>query len=167
MRQNKKKAVIVVLCTMLFFMGVGYAILSETIKVVGINKVAGKWDVHIESINETNKGGSADSQSVKLSNDKLSASFVVDLFDNDDFVEYTVVVKNNGNIPAKLKSVDTSVSNASNFITFNHDAVLNQVINPSATQTFTVRVAVNNPYGLELTDSVGTIYKLTLNYVQG
>lgn len=164
--KKKKNLLIIALCLALVFMGVGYALLSTSLNITGTNTVAGKWDIFIESITPTSIGGEAVSRSVTLSDNKLSANFVVDLYGNDDYVEYTVVVKNNGNIPAKLSNIQTNVENPSDFITFSHTATLDKALEVNSTDSFTVRIAVNNPNGEELVDSLGIKYTLSLTYLQ-
>lgn len=167
MKSTKKKTfVILVLCVALILMGTGYAILSTSLKITGTNTVSGKWDIYIQSITPTDVAGDAVSRSVTIGDNKLSASFKADLFGNDDYVEYTVVVKNNGNIPAKLVDISTDTLNSSEFVKFTNTAVKDKILNPGSTDTFNVKVAVNNPNGLELVDTEDVTYKIILTYLQ-
>lgn len=156
---------ILALTSVAIFMGVGYAILSQALKVTGTNTFSGDWDIAIENIEVLNVGGSAESRRVEKSSDGLSANFVVDLYDAGDYVEYMVTVKNNGNIRAKLQSADTTVLNSNPHIYMNNTAVVNEILMGNSTTTFNVTIGVENT-NEELTDSTGTKYTLELNYVQ-
>ena len=62
MRDRKKRNTIIgVLCCLLVFMGVGYAILSQTLTINGIGNVKGNWNVEITG----GTGTSADPYVVK------------------------------------------------------------------------------------------------------
>lgn len=167
MKNTKKKTfVIAILCIALVLMGTGYAILSTSLNISGTNTVSGKWDIHIESINATSVGGTAVAKDVIIGDDKLSAEFSADLFGNNDYVEYTVIIKNAGNIPAKLSDIATSVTNSSEFIKFTNTAVKDKTLAPEATDSFTVKIAVNNPNNTELVDVTDATYKIDLTYIQ-
>lgn len=164
-RKNKKTALIGVLLVALLFMGAGFAYLSTTLTITGTNTSSGQWDVKIESIEVVDVVGMAESRRVEKSHDGLSANFVVDLYDPGDYVEYKVTVKNGGNIGARLDAADTTVTNSNPHIYMTNTAVLNEVLPANSTTTFNVKIGVDQTEE-ELTDSTGTKYVLTLNYIQ-
>ena len=46
MRDRKKRNIIIgALCSLLVFMGIGYAILSQTLNISGIANMRGEWDI--------------------------------------------------------------------------------------------------------------------------
>ena len=166
MRMNNKKTfLIIALVASFVFMGIGYSLLSKTLEITSINRSAGNWDVHFGTITPS-VTGNAVSRSVIKSSDSLQASFIVDLFDAGDEVEYTIVVENDGNIPAKLSDVQTSTTNLSSFISMTNNAVINTVIQPNSTYSFKVNIAVDSSSGLPLEDVVGSKYTVTLDFVQ-
>lgn len=164
-RKNKKTLMIGMLLIAMLFMGAGFAYLSTTLTITGTNTSNGEWDIKIESIEAVALNGMAESRRVEKSEDGLSANFVVDLYDPGDFVEYKVTVKNSGNIGARLNSADTTVTNSNPHIYMVHTAVLNEELAGNSTTTFTVKIGVDDTEE-ELTDSTGTKYILTLNYIQ-
>lgn len=164
-RRNKKSLIIGGLAVVALFMGAGYALLSATLNITGINTSTGNWDIKIDSIEVLNTYGMAESRHVEKSSDGLSTNFIVDLYDPGDYVEYRVTVKNSGNIAAKLNKADTTVTNANPHIYMTNTAVLNEVLGANSTTSFTVKIGVDN-VAEELTDSTGTKYVLTLNYLQ-
>ena len=164
-RKNKKTFIILVLLSSVVFMTLGYSLLSSRLTINSTNKVTGKWDIQIEKIEATDIRGNAVSHDVIISEDNLSAEFTVDLYNVGDYVEYTVVVKNKGNIKAKLNDIETSVSNSNEAIAFSNDALVGKSIDSSESMEFKVRIEVKNIDG-EIQDSTDTIYKLTLDYLQ-
>ena len=77
-----------------------------------------------------------------------------------------IIIKNAGNIPAKLSDIATSVTNSSEFIKFTNTAVKDKTLAPEATDSFTVKIAVNNPNNAELVDVTDATYKIDLTYIQ-
>ena len=169
MRINRRKlTIMIVLFSCLLFMGVGYALLTATLNIHGSNQVEGSWNVHIIDITVNSKSQSAVSRDVAYNN--TSASFAVDLFEEGDYVEYTVRVKNDGNINAVLTDVTSSVTNGSNYISMTNS--LEQPVSREgeslligATMTFTVRIAVNGQEA-NLQDSTGSEYTIDLLFNQ-
>lgn len=147
------------------FMGIGYSLLSRKLEITGVNKSNGSWDVHFGDITSTTTG-KAVSRNVVKDNDSLKASFVVDLYEAGDSAQYSIVVVNDGSVPAKLSDVQTSVSNASEFINMTTTALKNTIIQPNSTYTFNVNIEVDTSSGLELTDVIGSKYTIILDFIQ-
>ncbi len=168
MRSNKKKTTLIIgLIFALVLMAAGYSALSTTLNIESRNIITANCDVHIDSsATVVTTGGTGDSRGFNVSSDGLSASFVVDLYDDGDYVEYDITIVNAGNIPAKLQSVQSNVQNESNFIELYSNAAINTVIAAGGSYTFKARVYVNNPNQLPLEDSIGTVYTLYFNFVQ-
>ena len=162
---NRKTFIIVALVAIFAFMGIGYSMLSSRLEITSINRSSGNWDVHFGTITATETGTGV-SRSVVKNSDSLKASFIVDLYDAGDSVEYSVNVVNNGNIPAKLVDVETDTENVSSFISFTNTAVENTVIQPNGTYTFTVTIAVDDSSGQQLQDVIGSKYTIDLSFVQ-
>ncbi len=164
---NKKRLVILALAFIAVFMGVGYSLLSTTLSISSINRTTGSWDIHINSLSTVvTTSGKGTSRDFSVSNDGLSATFEVDLFEEGDSVQYQMTVVNNGNVPAKLSNVQTSSVNGSNFIKMSTTAAKDTIVNPNGSYTFTVTIYVDNPDSLMLEDVLGAEYTLDLFYVQ-
>ena len=168
--KSKKGILIASLVSALVLMGIGYALLTQALEISGSNTVDGDWHVYIDSITPTTVNGNAVSRSVSKSSDGLSASFNVDLFDEGDYVEYTVVVRNSGNINALLNNVDSTIGNQSQFISMTNSlespvSRIGEKLPINSTMTFTVRIAVNGNSD-DLEDVSNSTYKITLRYLQ-
>ena len=164
MRDRKKRNIIIgVLCCLLVFMGIGYAILSQTLTINGIGNVKGKWDVQITSIALKSQTGRA--TEVSSSYTKTTASFEADLYMPGDSIEYEVTVENKGNIDAVLQSITPTTTNKVADIKFSHSEIDNTPLTAGKTITFTMKVEFLES-ATAIPDVERTEYKLELIYIQ-
>ena len=166
MRDRKKRNIIIgALCCLLVFMGIGYAILSQTLNISGIARMQGNWNVRITNMEllSENKTGRAEEVSHSFTN--TTATFTADLYMPGDSIEYRVTVENQGNIDALLKSITPTTTNKSEGIKFSHSEIDNTVLTAGKTITFTMKVEF-----LESATSIPNVenvkYNLELVYVQ-
>ncbi|MGN1000387.1 MAG: leucine-rich repeat protein [Bacilli bacterium] len=164
MRDRKKRNIIIgVLCCLLVFMGIGYAILSQTLTINGIGNVKGKWDVQITSIALKSQTGRA--TEVSSSYTKTTASFEADLYMPGDSIEYEVTVENKGNIDALLQSITPTTTNKVADIKFSHSEIDNTPLTAGKTITFTMKVEFLES-ATAIPDVERTEYQLELVYIQ-
>ena len=141
MRDRKKRNIIIgALCSLLVFMGIGYAILSQTLNISGIANMRGEWDIKITDISEASRTGKADPGTPTISSSGVSASFEANLWMPGDSITYNITVKNNGNIDAALKELVPSVENGVQQVKFSNNAVQGKVLRQSESYTFQVSV---------------------------
>ena len=141
MRDRKKRNIIIgSLCSLLIIMGIGYAILSQTLNISGIANMKGTWDIKITDISEASKTGKADPGTPTISSSGVSASFEANLWMPGDSITYNITVKNNGNIDAALKELVPSVENGVQQVKFSNNAVQGKVLRQSESYTFQVSV---------------------------
>lgn len=164
--RKKKNLIIIILCIILVFMGAGYALLTQTLSINGTSKITGKWNVYIESITATKINGKAINRDAVISDNKKSATFTADLYDEGDYIEYTVLVKNAGTIPAKLNSIQANTTNPSEFVKFTNTAENGYELGPDSTMLFIAKIYVENNTGGTLTDAENIKFVLDLNFVQ-
>lgn len=133
---------------------VAYATFSTTLTINGTGTATGNWDVRITSITATGQVGATDQ--VAPSFTTTSATFNVGLAYPGATSSYQVVIRNNGNISAKLSSITDLTSlnaTAPTYLTYAVTGVaVNDTLAPSATTTATVTVtwassASTNPAG--------------------
>ena len=164
MRDRKKRNIVIgVLCCLLVFMGVGYAILSQTLTINGIGNVKGNWNVEITSITLKSQTGRATEVSSSYTN--TTASFEADLYMPGDSIEYEVTVTNNGNIDAVLQSITPTTTNKVADIKFSHSEIDNTPLTAGKTITFTMKVEFLES-ATAIPDVERTEYKLELVYMQ-
>lgn len=164
---NSKKSnldmIIAVLAVLLLLMGAGYAILSTTLIINGTAQIAGKWKISLESIEPLKNNTSAISTKAEILN-SATATFATDLIKPGDYMEYKVVVYNEGNIDAKLESIIPVIVDKTEHIEFTNDAVLGEELKAGERTEIIVRVEF--PIESEELVQVSSSYNLTLNYVQ-
>ena len=166
MRDRKKRNIIIgSLCCLLVFMGIGYAILSQTLNISGIARMQGNWNVRITNMELLSENKTGRAEEVSHSFTDTTATFTADLYMPGDSIEYRVTVENQGNIDALLKSITPTTTNKSEGIKFSHSEIDNTVLTAGKTITFTMKVEF-----LEGATSIPNVenvkYNLELVYVQ-
>ena len=166
MRDRKKRNIIIgSLCCLLVFMGIGYAILSQTLNISGIANMKGNWNVKITNMELLSENKTGRAEEVSHSFTDTTATFTADLYMPGDSIEYRVTVENQGNIDALLKSITPTTTNKSEGIKFSHSEIDNTVLTAGKTITFTMKVEF-----LESATSIPNVenvkYNLELVYVQ-
>ena len=141
MRDRKKRNIIIgSLCCLLVFMGIGYAVLSQTLNISGTANMKGTWDIKITDMSEASRTGKADPGTPTISSSGVSASFEANLWMPGDSITYNITVKNNGNIDAALKELVPSVENGVQQVKFSNNAVQGKVLRQKESYTFQVSV---------------------------
>ena len=159
MRDRKKRNIIIgALCCLLVFMGIGYAILSQTLNISGIANMKGNWNVKITNMELLSENKTGRAEEVSHSFTDTTATFTADLYMPGDSIEYRVTVENQGNIDALLKSITPTTTNRSKGIKFSHSEIDNTVLTAGKTITFTMKVEF-----LEDATSIPKVDKLTYN----
>jgi len=147
---------------------VAYASFATSLTINGTGTATGNWNVAILSITPTAQVGATDHVSTPTFTG-TSATFNVDLAYPGATSSYQVVIKNAGNISAKVGSItDLTATNAGapTYLTYAISGVaLNDVLAAGAQITATVTVtwassASTNPSGASKAATV------TINYVQ-
>ncbi len=169
MKDRKKRNIIIgSLCCLLIIMGIGYAILSQTLNISGIANMKGTWDIKITDISEASRTGKADPGTPTISTSGVSASFEANLWMPGDSITYNITVKNNGNIDAALKELVPSVENGVQQVKFSNNAVQGKVLRQSESYTFQVSVVFDENATEIPTDSKTNPpkYTISLTFVQ-
>ena len=166
MRDRKKRNIIIgSLCCLLVFMGIGYAILSQTLNISGIANMRGNWNVKITNMELLSENKTGRAEEVSHSFTDTTATFEANLYMPGDSIEYRVTVENQGNIDALLKSITPTTTNRSEGIKFSHSEIDNTVLTAGKTITFTMKVEfLENATSIPKVDNVK--YNLELVYVQ-
>ena len=119
-RRKGKNLAIGILCCMLVFMGIGYAALSQVLKVTTTGNVTGQWKIYIDRADlntETDTNKIIDTTKATSSiTDRINATINVSFNEPGEYALYDIVVKNEGNIDAELKNINlTTEANLDNF----------------------------------------------------
>lgn len=163
MRDRRKRNIVIgSLCSLLVFMVIAFAILSQKLTINGQEIIMGDWDVRITNIVSKNPVGRAANVSHSFTN--TSASFAADLYIPGDSIEYEVTVENKGNIMAALQSVTPTTVASSNSIKFTHTEIP-ATLSPGEAKTFTMKVEFDES-STSLPSDKMVKYALDIVYVQ-
>lgn len=164
--KKKKKMVITTLVCVLVFMAVGYALLTQAIKVGVEGTLNGVWDVYISDIKLKNSTGRAQEVNPASVSNKVNANFEVDLYMPGDSVEYEVTVKNDGNIDATLRTVTTNATNTNEDIRFTHTIKQGEVLKKESETKFTFKIVFDERATTLPTNSDPVEVTMKLDYLQ-
>ena len=164
--KKKKKMVITTLVCVLVFMAVGYALLTQAIKVGVEGTLNGVWDVYISDIKLKNSTGRAQEVNPASVSNKVNANFEVDLYMPGDSVEYEVTVKNDGNIDATLRTIATNATNTNEDIRFTHTIKQGEVLKKESETKFTFKIVFDERATTLPTNSDPIEVTMKLDYLQ-
>ena len=164
--KKKKKMVITTLVCVLVFIAVGYALLTQAIKVGVEGTLNGVWDVYISDIKLKNSTGRAQELNPAYVSNKVNANFEVDLYMPGDSVEYEVTVKNDGNIDATLRTVITNATNTNEDIRFTHTIKQGEVLKKESEAKFTFKIVFDERATTLPTNSDPIEVTMKLDYLQ-
>ena len=110
MKKTKRNSLIIVLVVVLLALAIGYAAFSSTLTINGNVNGAASWDIKFTEAKLLAADGTtaADTSygTATISEDGLTVTATIKLSYPGDGVILQTVVTNNGQIPAKLKSVN-------------------------------------------------------------
>lgn len=164
--KKKKKMVITTLVCVLVFIAVGYALLTQAIKVGVEGTLNGVWDVYISDIKLKNSTGRAQEVNPASVSNKVNANFEVDLYMPGDSVEYEVTVKNDANIDATLRTVTTNATNTNEDIRFTHTIKQGEVLKKESETKFTFKIVFDERATTLPTNSDPIEVTMKLDYLQ-
>ena len=110
-REEKKNIIIGSLIVAIITMAIGYATLSQQLKVNGTANISGDWDVRMTNItegtpsNSTGVASTATNVIPAVIESSKTANFSVAFKTPGDTMEYDITVSNSGSLDAKLTNV--------------------------------------------------------------
>ena len=143
---NKGRNIVIgALLAAIAIMAVGYAALSQSLTINGTASISSTWDVQIISISEGVPENGASNASTPT-HDGTTATFSTNLTVPGSKMVYTITVRNNGTLNARLTDLTKTPSTpASTGIYYKVTGVTENTttIAPGATNTITVEVGWN------------------------
>ena len=166
MRDRKKRNIIIgSLCSLLVFMGIGYAILSQTLNISGIANMKGNWNVKIINMELLSENKTGRAEEVSHSFTDTTATFTADLYMPGDSIEYRVTVENQGNIDAVLNDIIQTKTNKDKNLKFSNSLIGTEVLTSGSKMSFTMKVEI--PEEAETLPEVKeSKYEIQLIYIQ-
>ena len=163
--RTQRNYIIAGLCAILVIMGVGYAAFQSQLKISGTSNITSDFAVRITSITPNSiVGGAADKSEVTTHTD-TTATFGTTLQKPGDSITYDVVIENEGNIDATLKTITKTDTNNS-AILFETSGV-NEGDELGVGESATMKVKVTyNPSVTSQPENLESSLKVTLDYEQ-
>ena len=163
--RTQRNYIIAGLCMILVIMGVGYAAFQSQLKISGTSNITSDFAVRITSITPNSiVGGAADKSEVTTHTD-TTATFGTTLQKPGDSITYDVVIENEGNIDATLKTI-TKTDTSNSAILFETSGV-NEGDELGVGETATMKVKVTyNPSVTSQPENLESSLKVTLDYEQ-
>lgn len=173
MKKSKRNYLIIALIVLLLCLAVGYAAFSDTLTISGTANAKGTFDMQIASATidtATAKGINTTTSSATISEDKNSVNVnIKDLAYPGAGTNVTVIVKNNGTVPAKLTGLTfEGVDDPDIQVAFPTSLATGEVVQAGATCQITFSVKWKLDSTLELTDSTekSISFSAKLDYTQ-
>ena len=164
MNRKKRNIIIATLACLLIFMGVGYSVLSETIKISSKTNVKGKWNIKITNILVETKGLAKYSEP---NYSDLSAELGLELYAPGDSVTYTITVRNEGNIKASLSQITSSVDKKYEEAIFSTTGMgQGEVLSPNEEKQIVVKSEFDKSATSLPADNLTLNYKIELLFAQ-
>ena len=162
---RQRNYIIAGLCMILVIMGVGYAAFQSQLKISGTSNITSDFAVRITSITPNSiVGGAADKSEVTTHTD-TTATFGTTLQKPGDSITYDVVIENEGNIDATLKTI-TKTDTSNSAILFETSGV-NEGDELGVGERATMKVKVTyNPSVTSQPENLESSLKVTLDYEQ-
>lgn len=169
MKNKKRNYVIAVLVVLLLALAVGYAAFSDTLNITGTANAKGTFDMEFTSATidtATAQGINTVTSTAEVSADKNTVTVnIVDLAYPGAGTNVTVVVHNNGTVPAKLTGLNfTGIDDDDIEVSFPSGLAINEIVQPDATCTITFSVKWKTTSSLTSEKSVN--FSATLDYSQ-
>ncbi|MBE5805759.1 MAG: hypothetical protein E7313_03500 [Clostridiales bacterium] len=165
-RKGNKNIVLLILLLVIVGMAVGYAALSQALVINGTANITTEWKILFTNIEEGTFVG-AESKTAP-SYTATTATFDVNLLYPGASAQYRVTVANQGNIDAKITSVDgidTANAATPTDIVYSIDAEQDDELAAGATKTYIVTVSWNANANT-IPETKTKTATITLNYEQ-
>ena len=166
LKTDKQKVIIFVLLGVIVGMTVGYSALSSILKIEGVSKVIGNWDIHFTTIDE---GTMVDASNVNAEiTNQTTATFTVNLQKPGSSAEYLVTVKNGGSYDAVVESItgvdEANAASPTDIIFEVSDIDVGTELNASGELSFKVK-ATWKPESTTIVDS-NKQATISVNFIQ-
>ena len=173
MKKSNKKYLIVVLVVFLLALAIGYAAFNQVLTISGTANANGTFDMQFASAKvDSAVGVDTANTTATISADKSTVNVAVkDLAYPGAGAQFTVVIKNNGSIPAKVNSVTpTGITGSTNIKITGLDAITTEhstlAAGETCTLTFTVEWDKNSTTALTAEEQTGISFSLAIDYTQ-
>lgn len=161
---KKKYIIVTFLIAIVCIISIGYAAFFSELNITGTSTITSDWNIAITDVTVKSIDGNA-SKAIEPIISGSAATFKTNLTSPGDSMTYQVTVTNNGNVDAKVGSIEMSDS-SNPAIIFNTSGInQNDLLEAKQSQTFDVTIAYNQNITTQPENLSGTL-TVKLNYVQ-
>ena len=163
--RTQRNYIIAGLCAILVIMGVGYAAFQSQLKISGTSNITSDFAVRITSITPNSIVGGAADKSEVTTHTNTTATFGTTLQKPGDSITYDVVIENEGNIDATLKTITKTDTNNSAILFETSGVAEGDALNVGESKVMQVKVTYN-PSVTSQPDNLESTLNVTLDYEQ-
>ena len=162
-KNNNQTKIIVTFAAILCFMAIGYAALSQQLKINGTAKITGNWNIQFTNI-VSNPSGGASNKVAPTGIGTTTATFQVNLNEPGDKMVYDITVSNLGNIDAIVDSV-TEIDNDNQDIKYTIEGI-QRGTELKATESKEFKVTVQYDKVVTAINNTSRTISINVNFVQ-
>ncbi len=159
---NKRTILSVSICLVIFVMSLGYAALSQHMDIDGVAQIDRSWIIKITGITSTVTNGGVDKSKTYVS---TTATLNASLPTKDATVTYSITLANDGNIPAKLSTIE-KIEDENYAITYEIEGVLEDTTVLKPWETVVAKVTIKAQDGVENLSTLDKSIMLTFNFIE-
>lgn len=160
----KKNIIISFLVAIVCIMAIAYAAFSQTLNINGTATIDSNWNIKITDVTTKNVIGDASKAFEPVVSD-TAVTFKTNLVSPGDSMTYEVTISNEGNVDAKVESIEMTDSKNPAIIFQTSGINENDLLEAGQTQTYNVIVSYSDSVTSQPKELTGTL-TVKLNYVQ-
>ena len=159
----RNKIIIMILVGIICLMGAGYAAFNTRLNITGTSEISSSWNIKIIGANVSDTGGKG--ENVKNTYTDLTATLEANLYDKGDYVEYSIIVENDGDFDAKLETLGITNSNNEAVKITSTGFTKGETLFKGTTKTLKVKIEYNASYNGDASGTSGES-SVSLDFVQ-
>ncbi len=160
----KKNIIISFLVAIVCIMAIGYAAFQTTLNITGTASITSDWNIKITDVTTKNVIGDATKAFEPVVSD-TAVTFKTNLVSPGDSMTYEVTISNEGNVDAKVESIEMTDSKNPAIVFQTSGINENDLLEAGQKQTYNVIVSYSDTITSQ-PEEISATLTVKLNYVQ-
>ena len=160
----KKNIIISFLVAIVCIMAIGYATFQTTLNITGTASITSDWNIKITDVTTKNVIGDATKAFEPVVSD-TAVTFKTNLVSPGDSMTYEVTISNEGNVDAKVESIEMTDSKNPAIVFQTSGINENDLLEAGQKQTYNVIVSYSDTITSQ-PEEISATLTVKLNYVQ-
>ena len=160
----KKNIIISFLVAIVCIMAIGYATFQTTLNITGTASITSDWNIKITDVTTKNVIGDATKAFEPVVSD-TAVTFKTNLVSPGDSMTYEVTISNEGNVDAKVESIEMTDSKNPAIVFQTSGINENDLLEVGQKQTYNVIVSYSDTITSQ-PEEISATLTVKLNYVQ-